>query len=66
MKNNKLSINQFSYKRKGYGQYEFTYTIKSGKEYTNYSTDSEIFDLTFNSENPKLKDLKILRNICKR
>jgi hypothetical protein len=62
---NKLNINQFSYKRVGYGQYEFTYTIKSGKEYTSYSTNSEIFDFVFNSDEPKQKNLKILRNICK-
>ena len=62
---NKLSISNFNLKRVGYGQYEVTYLAPTGKEYTGRTTDSSLIDATFNSDNPKVKDLNTLKRIAK-
>ena len=35
------------------------------KSWTSYTSDSKIIDKTFNSENPKVKDLVMLKRMCK-
>ena len=53
-----INITDFSKKSAGYGQYIVTFkSEKTKKEYSNYTTDSRLIDNTFNSENPKVKDL---------
>ena len=61
-----ISILDFTKKSVGYGQYNVTYTSKAtGNSWTSYTSDSKIIDNTFNSENPKVKDLVRLKKICK-
>lgn len=68
MKANRLTLDNFSYERKGYGQYAFTYTSRTGKvKKTTYSTDSELFDATFGQRSDaKMKDLLLLKRACLR
>ena len=61
-----ISILDFTKKSAGYGQYNVTYTSKAtSRSWTSYTSDSRIIDNTFNSENPKVKDLVRLKKICK-
>jgi len=50
----------------GYGHYKVTYTSpKTGKQFTTTTDNMPLVDATKNSENPKVKDLVHLKNICK-
>jgi len=61
-----LSIYDFSFSFVGYGHYKVTFTSPvTGKKFTKTTSDMPLIDSTKNAESPKIKDLIILRNICK-
>jgi hypothetical protein len=63
---NKISITDFKFFPYGYGQYKVKYISPiTGKEWITRITDMELIDLTKNSDNPKQKDLKILKEKIK-
>lgn len=63
---NSISIAHFVLNRVGYGQYDITYiSPTTGRCYTSRTTDSSLVYDTFNSDNPKVKDLIILKKIAK-
>lgn len=63
---NSISLSNFRLNRVGHGQYNITFiSSKTGKEYTSRTTDSSLIDNTFNSDNPKIKDLNQLKRIAK-
>lgn len=65
MKRN-ITIDDFSFERAGYGRYRVTYkSPKTGKEYSNIITDMLVIDATKNADEPKRKDLELLKRICK-
>ena len=59
-------LSQFSFSFTGYGHYKVTYTTKRGDYYKATITDMETIDNTKNSDNPKQKDIKIVRDMIKR
>ena len=59
-----LSLYDFDFTLSGYGRYKVTYTSASGKSYTAIITDMTVIDSTKNSDSPKAKDLKVLKDIC--
>lgn len=59
-----ITIYDFDFTLVGYGRYKVTYTNPSGREYTATITDMTVIDATKNSDSPKVKDLKELRNLC--
>ena len=61
-----ISLSNFNLQRVGYGQYNITYISSFGKHYTSRTTDSSLIDDTFNSDNPKIKDLNLLKRMCKK
>ena len=63
---NLISISDFRFKFTGYGHYRVTYiSPKTGKSWDTITTDMPLIDATKNSENPKIKDLKHLKWVCK-
>ena len=65
MKNN-IKLSDFDFKKTGYGHYQVTYTSpKTGKTYTATTSNMPIIDLTKNADNPKIKDLNSLKEMCK-
>jgi hypothetical protein len=62
----KISISDFSWQWKGYGQGVCTYTSPAtAKKHKVFMTDMPLYDATFNSESPKVKDLETLKRLCK-
>ena len=61
-----ISINDFTFKVKGYGHYHVMYTSPTtGKQWTMSTSDMLLIDATKNEEEPLKKDLKALRKLCK-
>jgi hypothetical protein len=62
----KTQITDFRFMLSGYGHYKVTYTSRvTGKSWTTTTNDMPLIDETKNAENPKLKDLNILKKKCK-
>lgn len=62
----KITISDFKFKFSGYGHYEVTYTSPvTSKSWSIVTNDMPIIDATKNSDNPKIKDLKLLKRKCK-
>ena len=59
-----ISVYDFNFSLVGYGRYKVTYTSTSGKSYTAIITDMTVIDATRNSDSPRAKDLKVLKDIC--
>lgn len=59
-----ISVYDFDFTLSGYGRYKVTYTSASGKNYTTTITDMTVIDATKNSDSPRAKDLKVLKDIC--
>lgn len=65
MKNN-ISISDFSFEFSGYGHYKVIYTSPvTEKKWWNTTSNMSLIDETKNAENPKIKDLNILKKVCK-
>ena len=60
----KIQITDFRFKFTGYGHYQVTYESPvTGKEWKKTISDMTLIDATKNSDNPKQKDLKWLKNL---
>lgn len=56
----------FNFSFAGYGHYFVTYTSpKTNKQYKCYTNNMPLIDATKNTENPKIRDLQILKKVCK-
>jgi len=63
---NSISLQDFSFMPSGYGHYKVTYTSrKTFKTWTVTTNHTHLIDLTQNAENPKVKDLISLKQLCK-
>jgi len=61
-----ISISDFSFQLAGYGHYKVTYTSPvTGKKWTKTTNDMPLIDDTKNADEPKIKDLNILKSVCK-
>jgi len=61
-----IKLSDFDFNFKGYGMYEVTYTSPlTGKQWSARITDMTLIDATKNAESPKIKDLEVLKKICK-
>lgn len=50
----------------GFGHYKVTYTsLITGKKWTKITSDMPLIDATKNADEPKIKDLNTLKNVCK-
>lgn len=64
--NSKLSISNFTFIFIGYGHYKVTYTSPNTQnKFSAVINDMQLIDNTKNSDNPKIKDLEILKRRCK-
>lgn len=62
----KILITDFRFEFIGYGHYKVTYTSPvTGKEWTATTNDMPLIDDTKNSDDPKRKDLELLKRMCK-
>ena len=65
-RNNKISITDFTFTFAGYGHYRVTYQSPiTGKCWMHTITHMPLIDATKNCDEPKQKDLKELKRICK-
>lgn len=61
-----ISIYDFDFEFAGYGHYKVTYTSPvTLKKWTATTNDMTIIDATKNEDEPKVKDLEMLKRICK-
>ena len=62
----KTRITDFRFYPAGHGHYRVTYTSpNTGKEWTTVTNDMPLIDATKNSEEPRRKDLDLLKWVCK-
>ena len=62
----KISITDFRFMPSGYGHYKVTYESPvTGKKWTNITSCMPLIDATKNADEPKLKDLTHLKQLCK-
>lgn len=62
----KTTLRDFDFTFAGYGHYKVTYTSpKTGKQWSATVSDTQLVDATKNSDEPKRKDLEMLKFICK-
>tara|TARA_R110001606_G_scaffold117070_1_gene246386 strand:- start:393 stop:596 length:204 start_codon:yes stop_codon:yes gene_type:complete len=67
MKYRAIKKSDFNFKFTGNGHYEVTYySPKTTKKWSITITDMQIIDFTKNEDNPKQKDLRHLKEICKK
>ena len=62
----KVSIRDFRFEFAGYGHYKVTYTSPTTyKQWTALVNEMTLIDTTKNAEEPKRKDLEMLKRMCK-
>lgn len=62
-----ISIYDFSFSPSGFGHYRVTYTSPiTGKSWWNITSNMPLIDATKNADSPKIKDLNILKRVCKK
>lgn len=62
----KISLSDFTFEFAGYGHYKVTYqSAKTGKKWTHTTNDMPLIDATKNEDEPKVKDLQMLKRMCK-
>jgi hypothetical protein len=62
----KTQLSDFRFKFAGYGHYEVTYTSPvTGKEWIKVLHDMTLIDATKNEDEPRQKDLDLLKRIVK-
>lgn len=62
----KTTISDFRFETAGYGHYKVTYTSPvTWKQWTAKTNDMPLIDATKNADEPKRRDLEILKRICK-
>jgi hypothetical protein len=66
MKTQTTTISNFQFIFSGHGHYRVIYTSPvTGKKWTKVTDNMPLIDATKNEENPKRKDLELLKFICK-
>jgi hypothetical protein len=66
MKTQRTTKSDFQFLFSGHGHYKVIYTSPvTGKKWTKVTNDMPLIDVTKNEENPKRKDLEMLKFICK-
>jgi len=66
MKTKQISISDFSFQFSGYGHYKVTYqSPTTGKKWTKTTDNMPLIDCTKNADEPLIKDLNILKRMCK-
>ena len=66
MKYKAIEKSDFNFKFTAHGHYKVTYfSPNTTKNWSKTITDMQIIDLTKNEDDPKQKDLKNLKEICK-
>jgi hypothetical protein len=62
----KTTVRDFDFQSSGYGHYKVTYTSpKTGKQWSATISDMPLIDKTRGCDEPKRKDLEMLKFICK-
>ena len=62
----KTELRDFTFRFAGYGRYKVTYTSpKTGKQWSTTTNDMTLIDDTKNEDEPKRKDLDLLKKLCK-
>lgn len=62
----KTQLSDFNFIQSGYGHYKVTYTSPvTRKQWSTTVSDMTIIDATKNANEPKQKDLEVLKQICK-
>ena len=62
----KTTIGDFTFRTSGYGHYKVTYSSPTtGKSWSRTIDDMPLIDATKNADEPKRKDLNILKRKCK-
>lgn len=62
----KISISDFTFQFAGHGHYKVIYqSPKTSKKWAHTTDDMQLMDATKNEEKPKIKDLQILKRMCK-
>lgn len=63
----KIDITDFTFRPVGFGIYQVIYESPvTGRRWTTIVDDMTIIDATRNADTPKIKDLEMLKRICKR
>ena len=66
MKTQKISITDFRFQFVSYGHFQVTYESPvTGKQYKCTTCNMPLIDDTKNADNPKIKDLNLLKKLCK-
>ncbi|MFP4026054.1 MAG: hypothetical protein ACLFVR_16150 [Thiohalospira sp.] len=66
MKAPKIQLSDFSFEFAGYGHYKVTYRSPvTFKEWSRTTNNMPLIDATKNSENPRRKDLEMLKYLVK-
>jgi len=66
MKTQRTNKSDFQFFFSGHGHYRVIYTSPAtGKKWTKVTDNMPLIDATKNEENPKRKDLEMLKFICK-
>ena len=62
----KTTINDFQFIKSGYGHYKVTYTSPgTGRQWSMITDNMPLIDDTKNEDDPKQKDLEMLKYLCK-
>lgn len=63
---NSIQLSDFKFEFAGYGHYKVTYQSPvTGKTWTRTTSDMPLIDATKNADEPKKKDLTVLKRLCK-
>ena len=61
-----IKLSDFDFRFSGYGHYKVTYTSPiTRKQWTITTNDMPLIDATRNTDEPKIKDLVQLKDLCK-
>ena len=61
-----IKLSDFSFQFTGRGHYKVTYTSQvTRKSWACLTSDMQLIDATKNSDTAKIKDLQILKRVCK-
>lgn len=61
-----MRLSDFTFRFAGHGHYKVTYTSPvTRKEFSAITCNMPLIDATKNADEPKIKDLKELKQVCK-
>ena len=62
----RISISDFKFSFNGHGHYKVTYTSPvTHKQWTIVTSNMPLIDAARNADKPKIKDLELLKRVCK-